>query len=397
LTSKWPTSKLGKIATVGAGNSAPQDDDSFSDSGPFFIRTSDVGRIKNGEISESHDRLNPNVAKRFRKFRSGTVLMPKSGASTFNNNRVITTIDAHVSSHLATIEANEEILNDRFVWYYLTTVKAQDLMQDQAYPSLSLKQINDIEIPLPPLDEQKRIVVRLDKALSDLDKLVSGAKTTLRDLDALYDQELIKKFESLTDAVSTRAVSEVTNRITNGYVGPIKDVYVEEGIPYLLARHIRDNKLEFDGRTFINAEFNAKNSKSILKVDDVLLVQSGHIGHSAVVGKSHEGHNCHALIVLTPAEQVLAGSYLSLFFTYCLAAGNFADLRSGSTVPHLTCKEIRKMQIPLPPINQQKEFVDHLSVIRDLKDDLVTKTKCKVEELEKLRASMLSAAFVGDF
>jgi restriction endonuclease S subunit len=55
------------------------------------------------------------------------------------------------------------------------------------------------------------------------------------------------------------------------------------------------------------------------------------------------------------------------------------------------------MQIPLPSINQQKEFVDHLSGFRDLKDDLVTKTKRKVEELEKLRASMLSAAFVGDF
>lgn len=77
----------------------------------------------------------------------------------------------------------------------------------------------------------------------------------------------------------------------NGYVGPTRTIYQESGVPYLLARHVKNNRLVFDGKTFISDEFNRRNKKSMLKAGDVLLVQSGHIGHSAVVTDDHEGHN----------------------------------------------------------------------------------------------------------
>lgn len=77
----------------------------------------------------------------------------------------------------------------------------------------------------------------------------------------------------------------------NGYVGPTRTIYQESGVPYLLARHVKNNRLVFDGKTFSSDEFNRRNKKSMLKAGDVLLVQSGHIGHSAVVTDDHEGHN----------------------------------------------------------------------------------------------------------
>ncbi|GAB6112472.1 restriction endonuclease subunit S [Desulfomicrobium salsuginis] len=154
-----------------------------------------------------------------------------------------------------------------------------------------------------------------------------------------------------------KRLGDVVTRLTNGYVGPTRNIYVESGIPYLLARHVRNNNLSFDGKTFISEEFNQKNKKSTLKVGDVLLVQSGHIGHSAVVTEEHEGHNCHAMIVITPLKDVITGPFLSFFFNSPDMQQGFEEIRSGSTVPHLTCGAVKELQVPIPPLFEQQRIV----------------------------------------
>ena len=155
----------------------------------------------------------------------------------------------------------------------------------------------------------------------------------------------------------TKRLGDVVTRLTNGFVGPTRNIYHESGIPYLLARHVRNNNLLFDGRTFITEEFNRKNKKSMLKAGDVLLVQSGHIGHSAVVTEEHDGHNCHAMIVISPVKDAITGPYLSLFFNSPDMQRGFEEIRSGSTVPHLTCGAVKELQIPVPPLAEQQRIV----------------------------------------
>jgi restriction endonuclease S subunit len=153
---------LGSVATISAGNSAPQDKSLFIGGTHTFIRTSDVGLIRVGEISDSADKLNEHGVRGMRKFRAGVTLVPKSGASTFNNHRVITTVESTISSHLAVVDADRAVLSDRFVYYYLQTVRAQDLIGDQSYPSLNLTHLENVEISVPPLAEQQRIVAKID-------------------------------------------------------------------------------------------------------------------------------------------------------------------------------------------------------------------------------------------
>jgi len=154
----------------------------------------------------------------------------------------------------------------------------------------------------------------------------------------------------------TVALEEVVTRLTNGYVGPTRDIYVPQGIPYLLARHIKDNRLTFDGKTFVSPEFNRKHSKSTLKEGDVLMVQSGHIGETAVVPKAHEGHNCHALIVISPKKDKLLGSYLSYYFNSLIGRRELEKFETGITLKHLNCKDVRTVKIPLPPLEEQKRI-----------------------------------------
>jgi type I restriction enzyme S subunit len=191
-------------------------------------------------------------------------------------------------------------------------------------------------------------------------------------------------------------LGSIVDRLTNGFVGPTRDIYREQGVPYLLARHVRNNSLVFDGRTYVDAAFNEKNRKSKLKVGDVLLVQSGHIGHSAVVPAEHEGHNCHAMIVISAKPDILTGEYLSAVFNTARFRAKFQEIRTGSTVPHLTCGMVKELMIPVPRFERQSEVCAVLSSAKMEIDDLADAYSKRIHKLDTLRQSLLQKAFSGE-
>lgn len=190
----WCEKKISDVCDVSAGNSAPQKKELFVGGKYPFFRTSDVGRIHIGIISDSSDYLNDKGIKGLRLFNKGTILLPKSGASTFLNHRVVLGIDGYVSSHLATIKTDKNILNNNYLFYFLQRIKAQDLIQDHRYPSLNLPVIGGIKISYPSLSEQKSIVTRLDKLSVETKKLKSIYKQKLADLEELKKSILKKAF-----------------------------------------------------------------------------------------------------------------------------------------------------------------------------------------------------------
>ena len=168
--------KLKEVANVSSGNSAPQNKEFFENGTYPFIRTSDVGKIHLGSIFESRDKLNKEGIKRLKCFRKGTILFPKSGASTFLNHRVIMEINGYVASHLAAIKAKEDQLDDRYLLYFLQTLDSRSLVQDSSYPSLKVSTIENIDLHLPPLPVQKKIVKKLDSAFTHIDRIISATE-----------------------------------------------------------------------------------------------------------------------------------------------------------------------------------------------------------------------------
>jgi type I restriction enzyme M protein len=170
--SKWQLTKLSSISTISAGNSAPQGEEFFKNGKYPFIRTSDVGEVHlSSNLLQVRDYLNDDATKGLKLFPAGTILFPKSGASTFLNHRVIMGLDGYVASHLGTINVNQDIALTKFVYFILTIIDAKTLTVDQTYPSLRLQDIGNIEIPLPPLEVQEQLVAELEGYAA----IISGA------------------------------------------------------------------------------------------------------------------------------------------------------------------------------------------------------------------------------
>jgi len=253
----------------------------------------------------------------------------------------------------------------------------------------------EFEMPLAPLPELERIVGIIDEAFDRIATAKANAEKNLKNARALFESQLQTVFAQCGESWATKRLGDVVVRLTNGYVGPIRNIYQESGVPYLLARHVKSNRLLFDGKTFISDKFNRKNKKSMLKAGDVLLVQSGHIGHSAVVTDEHEGHNCHAMIVITPVKDILTGPFLSLFFLSSGMKRKFEEIRSGSTVPHLTCGAVRELPIALPRLPAQRQMVASVEEIRTETERLESIYQQKLAALEALKQSLLHQAFTG--
>ncbi len=169
----YPTVELSEVCEILAGNSAPQDKELFVNGTYPFFRTADVGMVHlSDNLVRSMDNLNEAGISGLKLFPKGTILFPKSGASTFLNHRAILGVDGYVSSHLACIICDPSKIINKYLYRILISIDARSLTPDQAYPSLNLKQISGIKIPLPPLYVQEEIV----KEIEGYQKIISGAR-----------------------------------------------------------------------------------------------------------------------------------------------------------------------------------------------------------------------------
>lgn len=262
---------------------------------------------------------------------------------------------------------------------------------------LDMPVLKSLPIPLPPLEEQKRIVAVLDAAFEGLTRARTHIETNLQNARELFASGVEAIFERIPDAeLQKLRLGSIVSRLTNGYVGPTRNIYVDEGVPYLLARHVKNNTMTFDGKTFVTPEFNERHKKSKLKAGDVLLVQSGHIGHCAVVPEEHDGHNCHAMIVLSAIPEILSGNYLSAVLNTPALQDDFQRIRTGSTVPHLTCKLVKELTLPVPNREKQDETVREIQSLRARLDMIENTYASKLQDLDDLRQSLLQKAFAGE-
>ena len=170
---EWPLARLGDVCEVSSGNPAPQGAQYFDDGEFPFIRTADVGAVHLSVdfSSASADKVNQKAVDelRLRLSPKGTILFPKSGASTFLNHRVLLRDAALVSSHLACIACAGDSVIPEYMFYQLCEIDARDITPDQAYPSLRLTEIANLRIPLPSLDVQRAIVEEIEGERSLVD------------------------------------------------------------------------------------------------------------------------------------------------------------------------------------------------------------------------------------
>ena len=111
----------------------------------------------------------------------------------------------------------------------------------------SVKILKEIEIPLPPLPEQKRIVAILDEAFENITKAKENAEKNLKNANEIFESYLQSVFENKGDGWDEKTLGSLSNFVSVGHVGPTSKFYCEkhEGIPFLRSQNVRPAKLHW--------------------------------------------------------------------------------------------------------------------------------------------------------
>lgn len=219
-------------------------------------------------------------------------------------------------------------------------------------PYVNFSDIACFEFLLPPLQEQARILSVLSSSRAStyaLEELASRQGSVLQ--SAILDE--LQRCEA-----KPAAIGDFAHRVTNGFVGSAVKHYVDDGIPYLRSLNVRRRGLALNDLVYISDEFHEKTKKSQLKEGDLLTVQSGHVGETAVVPARCEGWNCHALILTRLNLDTANPDFCALYLNSALGQRELQRFHIGSTVAHLNTSDLAKFRIPLPELDEQKRIAE---------------------------------------
>lgn len=339
---KWPLVELGDIAKIIAGNAAPQGNEYFKDGVFPFVRTADVGAVhRSGNFTGAKDWVNQRAVeeKKLRLFDAGTILFPKSGASTFLNHRVVMGEPAYVASHLAGIVCNPEKALPNYVYQLLCQVDARQLTADQNYPSLRLDEIEKIQIPLPPLSVQGELVAEVE----GYEAVIAGARQVV----ASWRPRVEVRGEWAVVAVKDlfqRSDETVLPETLNGPATYVGLENITQGTGQLCGEVVTANPAE------------VKSLKNLFGPQDILY---GRLrpNLNKVWLADREGFCSTDIMVIRPRN----GEVLPQFYAYIFRSDDFnaAVLQrvSGAQLPRINWGQFEDLTIPLPPLGVQGEIV----------------------------------------
>lgn len=186
----WVITELENVGKITTGGPAPQEKQYFINGIMPFVRVADLGQLGNSVyIHDTKDKLNKKINNQLKLYPKGSVLFTKSGMSLLLNQRAILGSDMYVVSHIGIVVPTQEISSE-WIYYWLKTIDFKKYAHATTLPSLKISLLRKMDFPLPPLNEQNRIVGKIEELFSDLDKATEELKKTREKLK-IYRQAVL--------------------------------------------------------------------------------------------------------------------------------------------------------------------------------------------------------------
>ncbi|SDM10631.1 type I restriction enzyme, S subunit [Geodermatophilus siccatus] len=242
--------------------------------------------------------------------------------------------------------------------------------------------LKELRLPVPPLEEQRRIVAILDEANRMLD-------LQRRQLEATDELAASLAYELLASTPRRERLADIAQRVTVGHVGPTADHVVAEGTPLLRTQNIGRGAVIKAGLIQIDEDLAGRLSKSRLRAGDVLI--SRHVVDEircAVLPSDLDGANCANMLLVSPSAE-LRGEVLSHFLRSQAAQDFLLGRRVGSAQKVVNTKVLQQLLVPVPERAEQERFC---SVVRVLDRQAALRTSAAAET-ESLLAALEQRLF----
>ena len=217
-----------------------------------------------------------------------------------------------------------------------------------AQPFIKVKDSFNRDFNFPSIPEQKLIVKRLDTVRT----LIDRKRQQIEKLDELVKARFVEMFGN--NKYETRIIKDVL--CESFWLMPATPKYIDEGIPYITSKNIKNRILDLDDTKFISENDYVKISKNRpIKPGDILISMIGTLGQIAVVSKNKRfyGQNVYLLRV---NNDIISTSFFCEFFNSDDVQNKLAGKSNQSTQAYLKANHVEDLLIPVPPIVIQNDF-----------------------------------------
>ena len=372
--------KLGKIANVGSGQNAPQDQKEYCLDGYTFIKASNLDDIISDDNENRACKITDEAIlnNKLKLIPKKSILFAKSGLSCIKNRVYLTKDESYVVNHLCILSNINDTYEPQWLAYFIKAFNVTKLIKDESYPSISLTDIKNINVPAISKKEQQIVTENLNTIKS----AIRNKKNELSLLDELVKSRFVEMFETI-DLSEEKTEWVELEKLTKIYTGTTPSSTDEANwngdILWITPAEMNsDSFYIYDTVRKITEKGRKSKSLDIMPINTVLLSTRAPIGKVGIVGKP--------MACNQGFKNFECGPKLNPVFLYTLLKNNTAylnSLGSGTTFLEVSKSRIAKLKVPVSDIKLQNQFADFVSQVDKSKFVVQQQIKDLQELLDK--------------
>ncbi len=393
MPSNWEVKKMPSVVKWSSGGTPKATEKQYYENGsiPWLV----IGDLNDGIVTKSESKitkvgLENSSAKMIPK---GTLLVAMYGSI---GKLGITGIECCTNQAIAYAKELYGVITE-YLYYYMAMMKPNLISKGKGGTQKNISQsvLNSLDVIVPPLPEQRRIVARIEELFSELDNGVETLKKTKQQL-AVYRQAVYASVYTENDMRPITDFFEISSGLTKNSKRnelPIKR-------PYLRVANVYYNKLDLSEIKSIGVNEN-EITKTTLKQDDLMFVEGNgskeQIGRVAIWDGSIEGclHQNH-IIKGRPLGQMLP-QYALFYLISVYGRKQILEVAaSTSGLYTLSANKVRNLRIPFLDSEKQKQCVSLIQERLSVCDSIEKTVDAALQQAEAMRQSILKKAFEGD-
>jgi type I restriction enzyme S subunit len=296
---------------------------------------------------------------------------------------------ALLNQRVCKVTPDERYYNRRLLSYvlpaYLSAINHET--SSITVKHLSSRTVEDIPLPLPPREEQNRIVAELEKQLTRLDSAMKSLRQVARQLDVLRAAILA---EAVDVDWPTSPLGDVAKTSSGGTPSRRRPEYYGGPIPWVKSGELRDGRVTRTEESI--TQLGLTNSSAKLVKPGTLLVAL----YGATVGKlavlDIEAATNQAVCAIEPDSSLLM-PYLRLVLRH--KRPEIIRSGQGGAQPNISQAILRKLRVPIPPKDRQEIIVSHIETRLSIVDTIAASLQNQLSRAGRTRQSILQRAFTG--
>jgi len=394
LPKGWEWKKMEDVFLIERGGSPRPIKDYITeaDDGINWIK---IGDTKKGEkyITQTAQKIKPEGLKKSRLVIEGDFLM--SNSMSFGRPYIVKTKGAIHDGWLLMREKIDDTDKD-FFYYLLSSNYMYQQFSSKAsgttVKNLNIDLVKSTNIPLPPFEEQKRIVAKLDTLFEKIDKAIALHKKNMDEADVFMGSVLNDVFGELEEKYEKIKLGVLTTTTSGGTPKRNEKSYWGGKIGWLKSGELNNGYIT-EVQEFITEEGLKKSSAKLFPKGTLLIAMYG-----ATVGKlgilDIETTTNQAICGILNDKNLFETKYMFYFFQK--SKEKMLLDSTGGAQPNISQTYLKELEVIFPALNIQQKTVTYLDSISQKIENLKSVQKEKMQSLTALKASILDQAFRGE-